>query len=87
LTLEIVSEDKPERDLIDKRRDYAEGRIPEYWIVNPQSETITVLRLGENSHEEAGIYGRGQTATSVLRPEFAVAVSAVFDSAQLKKTD
>ena len=34
-----------ERDLVDKRGDYAEGRVPEYWIVNPQTETITVLRL------------------------------------------
>src|SRR6266566_2076925 len=45
LVLEIVSEDKPERDLIDKRGDYAEAHIPEYWIINPLNETITVLRL------------------------------------------
>ena len=45
LALEVVSEEKPERDLVDKRGDYAEGRVPEYWIVNPQTETITVLRL------------------------------------------
>ena len=44
LALEVVSEDKPERDLVDKRGDYAEGGVPEYWIVNPQTETITVLR-------------------------------------------
>jgi Uma2 family endonuclease len=36
LTLEVVSEDKPERDLIDKVVDYAEARVPEYWIVNPR---------------------------------------------------
>src|SRR5262245_6166124 len=45
LTLEVVSKEKPERDLIDKRGDYAEGKVPEYWIVNPVSETITVLIL------------------------------------------
>ncbi|HEV3447397.1 MAG TPA: Uma2 family endonuclease, partial [Gemmataceae bacterium] len=45
LALEVVSEDKPERDLVDKRGDYAEARVPEYWIVNPQAETITVLHL------------------------------------------
>ncbi len=47
LALEIVSEDKPERDLVQKRGDYAEARVPEYWIVNPLTETITVLRLRE----------------------------------------
>ena len=43
--LEVVSEEKPERDLVEKRGDYAEGRIPEYWIVNPLTETITILQL------------------------------------------
>ena len=66
LALEVVSEDKPERDLVDKRGDYAEGRVPEYWIVNPQTETITVLRLNGEAYEEAGIYRRGESAASVL---------------------
>src|SRR5271166_6209568 len=35
LALEVVSEEKPERDLVDKRSDYAEAHVPEYWIVNP----------------------------------------------------
>ena len=62
LALEVVSEEKPERDLVDKRGDYAEGRVPEYWIVNPQTETITVLRLRADAYEEAGIYRRGESA-------------------------
>ena len=64
LALEVVSEEKPERDLVDKRGDYAEGRVPEYWIVNPQTETITVLRLRGDAYEEAGIYRRGESAAS-----------------------
>src|SRR5262249_13274539 len=39
LALEVVSEEKPERDLVDKRGDYAEGRVSEYWIVNPGSDS------------------------------------------------
>jgi Uma2 family endonuclease len=84
LALEIVSEDKPERDLVDKRSDYAEARVPEYWIVNPQTETITVLRLREGAYEEAGSYCRGESATSVLKPDFSIAVAEVFDSARMK---
>jgi Uma2 family endonuclease len=80
LTLEVVSEDKPARDLIDKRGDYAEARVPEYWIVNPLADTITVLRLQGDSYEEAGTYSRGQSAASVLMPEFSVAVDDVFDA-------
>src|SRR4051812_5433530 len=35
LVMEIVSGDEKsrERDYVEKRRDYAEGKIPEYWIV------------------------------------------------------
>jgi Uma2 family endonuclease len=80
LALEVVSEDKPERDLLDKRVDYAEGRIPEYWIVNPQTETVTVLCLKGDSYEEAGTYRRGESAASVLLQGFGVAVAAIFDA-------
>jgi Uma2 family endonuclease len=80
LALEVVSEDKPERDLVDKRNDYADANVPEYWIVNPQTETITVLRLAGDAYEEAGTYRRGESATSVLLPGFSVAVAEVFDA-------
>jgi Uma2 family endonuclease len=80
LALEVVSEEKPERDLIDKRGDYAEGRVPEYWIVNPQTDTITVLRLRGDAYEEAGTYRRGESAASVLLPGFSLDIAAVFDA-------
>jgi len=82
IALEIVSDDKPERDLVDKRADYAEAKVPEYWIVNPQNETISVLQLHGDAYDEAGSYRRGELAHSVLRPEFSVAVAAVFDAAR-----
>jgi Uma2 family endonuclease len=80
LALEVVSEEKPERELVEKRGDYAEGRVPEYWIVNPQTETISVLRLRGDAYEEAGIYRRGESAASVLLAGFSVAFAAVFDA-------
>jgi Uma2 family endonuclease len=79
LTLEVVSEEKPERGLVDKRHDYAEGNVPEYWIVNPQTETITVLRLENAVYVEHGVFQRGQQATSVILPGLAVNVADVFD--------
>ena len=80
LALEVVSADKPERDLVEKRGDYGEGHVPEYWIVNPQTETVTVLRLHGEVYQEVGNYGRGESAQSVLLPGFSVAVAAVFDA-------
>jgi Uma2 family endonuclease len=80
LALEVVSEDKPEEDLIDKHGDYAEARVPEYWIVNPRTDTITVLRLREDAYEEAGTLRRGESAGSVLLSGFSVDVASVFDA-------
>jgi Uma2 family endonuclease len=80
LALEIVSPDKPERDLKEKRGDYAEGNIPEYWIVNPLTDTITVLRLADGAYVEHGVFGRGQQATSALLEGFAVDVNATLDA-------
>lgn len=83
LVLEVVSADKPERDLVEKRREYAEAGILEYWIVDPFTETITVLVLGDDlasQYEEHGVFGRGQHATSRLLDGFGVDVDAVFDA-------
>lgn len=80
LALEVVSPDKPERDLVDKRNEYARAHIPEYWIVNPETETITVLRLEGDAYVEAGQHTRGGKAVSVILPGFMVDVSAVFDA-------
>ena len=80
LALEVVSEEKPERDLVDKRGDYAEGRVLEYWIVNPQTETISVLRLRGDTYEEAGVYRRDELAVSALLTGFSVPVATVLDA-------
>lgn len=80
LVVEIVSPDDPERDTVVKRADYAEARIPEYWIVNPIDETISVLTLEEDIYIEHGIFRRGEAATSRLLEGFGVSVDDVFDA-------
>src|SRR5262245_45386137 len=52
LVVEIVSPDDPERDTKVKRADYAEAGIPEYWIVDPENESIMVLELEDSSYIE-----------------------------------
>jgi Uma2 family endonuclease len=81
LVVEVVSPDDPERDTVTKVVDYAEARIPEYWIVNPIDETVTVLTLEGAAYREHGRFARGDTATSPLLPALTADVSAVFDAA------
>jgi Uma2 family endonuclease len=80
LVVEVVSPDDPERDTHVKRADYAEARIPEYWIVNPIDETVTVLTLGGDVYTEHGIFRRGEQASSVLLSGFVLSVAEVFDA-------
>jgi len=81
LVIEIVSPDRPERDLIDKRADYAEAGVPEYWIVDPRAEQVTVLvQESGSSYQEEGTYGRGCAAASARLPELTVRVSDLMDA-------
>ena len=80
LVVEVVSPDDPDRDLVEKRTDYAEAGIPEYWIVDPRDETITVLALEGESYVEHDVYARGGSAASALLEGLTADVAAVFDA-------
>ncbi|MEM9587176.1 MAG: Uma2 family endonuclease, partial [Planctomycetota bacterium] len=81
LVMEIVSADDPNRDLVVKRREYAEAGIPEYWIVDPRDRSILVLGLDEASGRycEADRCRDGETARSELIEGFEVSVTEVFN--------
>ncbi len=80
LAVEVVSDDDPARDLETKRAEYAAAGIPEYWIVDPRDQTITVLTLppGASEYVEAGKYTAGQQAESVLLAGLRVDVAETF---------
>lgn len=81
IVVEVVSPSGAKRDLVDKRLDYAEAEIPEYWIVDPRNETVTVLSLDDREYAEAGVFGRGTNAVSALVSDLEVSVGDLFDAA------
>jgi Uma2 family endonuclease len=80
LVVEIVSPDDPERDTVEKRADYAEADIPEYWIVHPSEEAITVLALEQGVYIEHGVFRRSEQASSRLLAGLVIDVDAVLDA-------
>ena len=82
LVAEVVSPDRPARDLVEKRMDYAEAGIPEYWIVDPRDETVTVLALREGVYEEHGVFTRSDIGASAAFDGLAVDVEALFAAAE-----
>ena len=83
LVIEVVSESNRAHDLRTKREEYARAGIPEYWIVDPEHETITVLRLVADQYVVHGEFVAGRRATSVILPGFGVDVAAAFAAGRL----
>lgn len=82
VVVEVVSADDPDRDRVVKRADYAEADIPEYWIVDPDVETVAVLTLAGGAYVEHGVFSRGESATSPLLDGLALEVTAMFGFAK-----
>ena len=82
LVMEVVSEgpENRRRDIEQKRTEYAQAGIPEYWIVDPQQKHIHVLSLDSpgGTYRVHGEFGTGQRAESVLLPGFTVSVDETF---------
>jgi Uma2 family endonuclease len=78
LAMEVVSESNREHDLQTKREEYALAGIPEYWIVDPQENQITVLTLTSGRYELRGEFKPGDRAASAFLAGFEVDVAAVF---------
>jgi Uma2 family endonuclease len=80
LVMEVVSESNRRHDLVTKKDEYAEARIPEYWIVDPEEETITdfILKPRQKTYVEHGIYSKGERAESTVLPGFGVDVAETF---------
>jgi Uma2 family endonuclease len=88
LVIEVVSEENRPLDIEKKRDEYAQAGIPEYWIVDPEEATITVLVLKSKlkAYTEHGRFAKGTRATSKLLPGFSVDVTtAVTQKPELPK--
>jgi Uma2 family endonuclease len=85
LVIEVLSpgSQNRQRDLVSKRREYAEAKIAEYWLVDPEAETIQVLASAADVYVERGSFHPGERATSGLLAGFQVEVSKVFAEGQL----
>lgn len=77
LVVEVVSESPKDRkrDLVEKRARYAEAKISEYWIADPELGRIVVLKLVGDSYDLHGEFLKGQIAKSALLKGFEVDVT------------
>jgi Uma2 family endonuclease len=70
LAMEVISEASWQRDRIEKKALYEQSGLPEYWIVDPDSETIEVFALIKGVYQLHSRAVGAQTAKSKLLPGF-----------------
>ena len=78
LVVEILSPATAERDRTIKLDLYAQYGVKEYWIVDPDAKTITVLLRGESRFEVSGVFGEGQSLHSPTLAGFSIDLDAIF---------
>ena len=83
LVVEVISPDDPDRDLIDKRSDYATAGIGEYWIIDPRDDSVCVLHLSDNAYDATVKFVRPDHAVSEILPGFSVDVDKLFRQARM----
>ena len=78
LVIEILSPSTGQRDRELKRKVYANYGVKEYWLVDPENDSVQVLRLAEVDFADCGIFRSGSSLTTPLLPGLELLVSEVF---------
>ena len=79
LVVEVLSTNR-RHDLTLKRGWYAAAGIPEYWIIDPINDTMTVLELSGAEYVERAVLGRSDTLATPIIPGFELQLERLFDN-------
>ncbi|MEA5538928.1 Uma2 family endonuclease [Limnoraphis robusta Tam1] len=78
LAVEIVSPNNPDDDYRYKRSEYAALEIPEYWIIDPQEQKVSVLTLVYGFYDMIELKGENRI-NSPSFPELTLTVEQVLN--------
>ena len=78
LVIEVLSPGTKVRDRGRKKTRYEQARVREYWIVDPDTETVDVFRLVPDGFAPAERYSSGSTIVCAVLPGFCIPVDEVF---------
>ena len=78
LAVEVISLGNRNRDRIEKRDLYEQYGVKEYWIIDPEAQTIEILYLESSRYRLVMRCTGDQTAASRLLPGFELPANAIF---------
>ncbi len=77
LIVEVLSPGNPTHDRQIKYQVYAQAGVREYWLIDPESQTIEVNVLRGQAYAPAGRFGPEDQALSEVLPEFSAPVGEI----------
>lgn len=82
LIAEVMSPGKAnrERDLIHKRAQYAALGVPEYWLLDPDAKTVTVLTLETDGYQAVGTFSGSESIQSPELTGLSITVDQLFET-------
>jgi Uma2 family endonuclease len=83
LVVEVVSPGKTnrERDFVTKRRQYADRGIPEYWLIDPEMESVIVLVIGQDGiYVEHGVFKGDAIVLSLQFPDLKLTAEQILEA-------
>jgi len=79
LLVEVLSPSTRVRDLGIKAQIYRRFGIAEYWIVDPDMQTMAIYRLTPDGYQVTGPFRKSEVVESTLFPGVSLAVADLFD--------
>ncbi len=80
LVIEVLSPGNRKKDLEVKRKLYASFGVREYWVVDPDAQTIEVLIWSEQGYVSAGVFGESDRLSTPVLPNLNLLPSRLFRS-------
>ena len=80
LIVEILSRSAAKLDLVDKRYDYAAAGVSEYWIVDPETETVEIYVLESGALSLKLTARESGNLTSILLPQLTIDLAKLFSN-------
>ncbi len=78
LVAEVISLGGRQRDRLEKKDLYEQYGVREYWVIDPEAQTVEVFALSESQYELAVQAGPGETAHSRLLSGFEISADILF---------
>jgi Uma2 family endonuclease len=80
LAVEVLSPGTEKTDREQKLSEYAAAGVREYWIVAPETQTVTVYTLAGTAYTLAAHASAGEQMSSVLLAGFSLSLSDIFST-------